>query len=1222
METADVNQVEKIHLQREQPGRLDAELFDPDGNVHPGQVGVQNEPGNVVRVALKIPQPAGFAFDLVRARFHIPIIPRFSPAYDVLNVCPGPSNLIKKAAMKLIEVIRKQVLVLDGAMGTQIQARNIPAAAWQGREGCNEWLNLTAPDVIRSIHHAYFDAGSDAVETNSFGASPITLAEYGLSDKAFEINRAAARIAREAADACATPQQPRFVLGSIGPGTKLATLGQVSFDVLADSFQKQIEGLVDGGVNGLLIETCQDLLQIKAALVAARKVLGDRREIPVYVSVTVEQTGTMLVGSGIGAVVAALLPFEVDILGLNCATGPEAMRIHLDYLAQNWPRLVACMPNAGLPVLSGGKVHYPLGPAEFGPLLGSIAREIGLNIVGGCCGTTPDHIRRLKQEVQNLVPPARAVHAPQQVTSLFSPVDLTQEPAPLYVGERGNATGSKKFRDALLANDYDAAFGILVEQEEVGSHVVDLSCAYAGRDEKKDVELLAARAARECRIPVMIDSTQPEVIEAALKTYGGRMIVNSINFEDGGKKADLVAAVARRFGAALVCLTIDEQGMAMTADRKVQIARRLVDFCVKEHGFRPEDLFIDALTFTICSGDETLRNAAGETIAAIRRIKAEIPGVRTLLGLSNISFGLKPAGRKVLNAVFLDRCLKAGLDACIINVATIAPLNQIPYGAVKVAEALLDNDRSQGDPLENFINFFETAAVAEPETAAQAKPPEEALAEAVIKGRIPALAELIPALLPKHSAEDILNNILVEAMKEVGRLFNEGILQLPFVLKSAEVMKKAVDLLKPHMKKDDSATRRGTMVIATVAGDVHDIGKNLVDIILSNNGFEVVNLGIKCPVEKMIEAVREHRAHVLGMSGLLVKSTVVMAENLKALQAAGIRIPVFLGGAALTPGFVSETCRPLYAGSVVYCRDAFAGLSSMRELMETGRIEVRDTEGPVETAPSSEPAAVTAPIGYEEAPAVPFLGHRIVTDIDLDEVYPYLNETVLVRGRWGYRRGKLSADDYRKILENEVRPRLEKMKRECKETNLLKPQVAYGYFRCRGERETLYVSPEKEDPIPLIFPRQQKSPFLSIPDFFRRDGDIAGFMVVTLGSGLESENVKLLAKDHYQDYFLLHGFAVEVTDALAEYWHARMRKEMGFRDLELNTQDYVTQKYRGSRYGFGYPACPDLSMNKVCCDLVQADAIRVAVTENFMMAPELTTCALIAHHPRAKYFSV
>ena len=1125
--------------------------------------------------------------------------------------------------MNLIDVIRKQVLVLDGAMGTQIQARTIPAAAWQGKEGCNEWLNLTAPDVIRSIHQAYFEAGSDAVETNSFGGSPITLGEYDLSDKAFEINRAAARIAREAADGCATPRQPRFVFGSIGPGTKLPTLGQVSFDTLTDSLQKQIEGLVDGGVDGLLIETCQDLLQIKAALVAARKVLGDRRGIPLYVSVTVEQTGTLLVGSSLAAVVAALLPFDVDILGLNCATGPDAMRIHLDYLAQNWPRCIACMPNAGLPVLSGGTVHYPLGPAEFGPLLNTIAREIGLNMVGGCCGTTPDHIRRLKQEVKGFTPPLRRIQAPQQVTSLFSPVDLTQEPAPLYIGERGNATGSKKFREALLADNYDAAFGILVEQEEVGSHVVDLSCAYAGRDEKKDVELLTARAARECRIPVMIDSTQPDVIEAALKTYGGRMIVNSINFEDGGKKANQVATVARRFGAALVCLTIDEQGMAMTADRKVEIARRLVDFCVKEHGFQPEDLFIDALTFTIGSGDDTLRNAAGETIAAIRRIKAELPGVRTLLGLSNISFGLKPAGRKVLNAVFLDRCLKAGLDSCIINVATIAPLNQIPYGAVKVAEALLDNDRSQGDPLENFINFFETAAVAEPETAAQTKPPGEALAEAVIKGKIPALAELIPALLPRHSAEDILNNILVEAMKEVGRLFNEGILQLPFVLKSAEVMKKAVDLLKPHMKKDESATQRGTMVIATVAGDVHDIGKNLVDIILSNNGFEVVNLGIKCPVEKMIEAVREHRAHVLGMSGLLVKSTAVMAENLKALQAAGITIPVFLGGAALTPGFVRDTCQPLYSGSVVYCRDAFAGLSNMRELMGTGRIEVREPARFIGLS-VSEQATPPEPIVFEGTPPkVPFTGHRIVSDIDLDEVYSFLNETVLIRGRWGYRRGKLPADEYQRILKDEVHPRLEKMKRECKETGLLKPQAAYGYFQCRGEKEVLYVSPEKGgDPIRLTFPRQKKSPHLSIPDFFRRDGDVAGFMVVTLGNGLEKENIKLLAKDHYQDYFLLHGFAVEVTDALAEYWHARMRKEMGFRDPDLTAQDYVTQEYRGSRYGFGYPACPDLSMNKVCCDLVRAGAIQVAVTENFMMAPELTTCALIAHHPRAKYFSV
>ena len=1121
--------------------------------------------------------------------------------------------------MSLLEHIRKKVILADGAMGTQIQARNVPADAWQGKEGCNELLNLTAPDIIRSIHSAYFQAGSDAVETNTFGASPITLGEYGLADKTFEINRAGARLAREAAAKHATHQLPRFVLGSIGPGTKLPTLGQIPFDTLCDAIQKQIEGLVDGGVDCLLFETCQDLLQIKAGLVAYDKVIGRKHTVPIYVSVTVEQTGTLLIGSSIQAVVATLLPFPVDILGLNCATGPEAMQIHLDYLAQNWPGLIGCMPNAGLPQIKDGKVSYPLGPFAFGAALGGLVRDVGINLIGGCCGTTPDHILKLRLATDGFPAPERKIKPPEQVASVFSPVDLTQSPPPLYIGERANATGSKKFRDALLADNYDAAFGILTEQEEVGAHVVDLSCAYAGRDELKDIQTLVARAGRECRVPLMIDTTQANIAEEALKLYGGRAIVNSINFESGEEKAAQVAELARRYGAALVCLTIDETGMAMNAERKTAIAKRLVEFCEKR-GLSRGDLFIDALTFTIGSGDENLRTSAIETINAIKRIKAELPGVRTLLGLSNISFGLKPAGRKVLNAVFLDQCLKAGLDACIINVATIAPLNQIPYGAVKVAEALLNNDRSGGDPLENFINFFETA-VEESATAKAAKSPEEAIADAVIKGKVPVLGEVIPALLQTRKAEDILNTLLIPAMKEVGRLFNEGILQLPFVLKSAEVMKNAVDMIKPYMEKDDSAAGRGTMVIATVAGDVHDIGKNLVDIILSNNGFKVVNIGTKVPVEQMIQAVKEHKADVLGMSGLLVKSAAIMAENMKVLESAGIDIPVFLGGAALTPGFVANDCQPKYSQPVLYCKDAFEGLTYMRAREKGGRLDKTPPREAKSAAAEAPPAP--APIDLSAPPpAVPFFGARVANGIRLEDLYPYLNEVALVRGRWGFRRGNLSAEEYEKILAHEVRPKLDDMKKNCATNDLLTPGVAYGYFRCRADGDTLWVRPdEKADPVPLRFPRQARPPSLSIPDFFRRDEDVVGFMVVTLGKGLASKNIELLKKDRYQDYFLLHGFAVELTDALAEYWHAQMRREMGFVDPDMSAQDYIVQKYRGSRYGFGYPACPDLSMNKVVCELVHTEKINVAVTESFMLDPEISTSALIAHHPRAKYFN-
>lgn len=1126
--------------------------------------------------------------------------------------------------MSLLERIGQRVFLMDGAMGTQIQARRPPREMWQGKEGCNEWLCVTAPDIIRDIHLAYLRAGSDAVETNSFGGSRITLGEYDLSNKAREINFAAARIAREAADAFSSEEHPRYVFGSVGPGTKLPTLGQVDFDTLCDALQEQIEALLDGGADGILLETCQDLLQIKAGLVAFEKVAGKKSDHVLYISVTVEQTGTLLIGSNIAAVVATLSPYPIHVLGLNCATGPEAMRIHLDYLAEHWPGFVACMPNAGLPEITPEGPRYPLGADRFAELLGGMAREIGLNVVGGCCGTTPEHIAALKKQVANFVPPRRAVAVPEQVSSLFAPMDLTQQPPPFYVGERANATGSKKFRDALLADNYDAAFQVLLEQEESAAHALDLSCAYAGRDEVRDMCTLVERAARECRLPLMIDSTQPEVMEAALKRYGGRAILNSVNFESGEDKAERVVKLARTFGAALVGLTIDEQGMAMTAERKFAVAQRLVNFC-EARGLRRGDLFIDTLTFTIGSGDENLRTAAMETLAAIKRIKQELPGVRTLLGLSNISFGLKPSARKVLNAIFLDECLKAGLDACIINVAAIAPLHEIPADALEVARALLFNDAAQGDPLERFIRFFDTMdGETSPTAVATEATPETQIHEAIVRGRAAVLPEVVPTLLEKYSAEHILNEMLIPAMKEVGRLFNDGVLQLPFVLKSAEVMKRAVDLLRPHMKKDESARGRAKMVIATVAGDVHDIGKNLVDIILTNNGFLVVNLGTKVPIEAMMAAMKEHKADVLGMSGLLVKSAAIMAENLKALEAAGMSYPVLLGGAALTPEFVRDVCQPNYSGPVVYCRDAFEGLARMREFAETGHIQPMAPAQLPTTPPKIETPEVRVKVDRNvPAPTPPFWGWRIMREIPLQNIFPYLNTIALVRGRWGYRRGNLPAKNYQRLLEDEVMPQLEKMKAEAQRSGLFTPQAAYGWFRCRAEKESLLVAPgEGRPPITLNFPRQSRSPFFSIPDFFRSDQDVVGFMVVTLGHGLESENIRLLKEAEYQRYFLLHGFAVELTDALAEYVHAQMRAELGFPDGPMSLQDYITQKYRGSRYGFGYPACPDLAMNEICCRLVHADEISVRVTENYMLVPEVTTCALVAHHPQAKYFNV
>lgn len=838
--------------------------------------------------------------------------------------------------MNIKQFLGQRVLIADGAMGTQIQLRQPPPSVWGDYDGCNEWLNISAPDIIRDIHLDYFRAGSDAVETNSFGAAPGTLAEYGLAARSRELSRAAAAIAREAAElAAAEDGRPRFVLGSVGPGTRLPTLGQVAFDDLFNGYIEQMSGLLEGGADALLVETCQDLLQIKAAVSAAETLLKDAPGKLLYVSVTVESGGTLLVGSSVAAVIAALKPYAIDVLGMNCATGPEAMIPYLEEMRRLWPAKIGCMPNAGLPELRDGVVHYPLVPDAFAQQVASMASTLGLSVVGGCCGTTPAHIAALRQALADAsAPPPRTAEAIDHVGSLFAPMELSQLPPPLYIGERANATGSKKFRDALLAEDRDRAFELLVEQDAGVAHILDLSVAYAGRDEMADMTALVSRAACECRLPIMVDSTQPEVLEAALKRYGGRMIINSVNFEAGEEKAARIVDLARRYGAALVALTIDEEGMAMTADRKTAVARRLIEFC-ESRGLQCQDLLIDPLTFTVGSGDETLRTSAIETLEAIRRIHNDFPGVRTVLGLSNISFGLKPPARKVLNTVFLDRCVKAGMDACIINTSTLVPLTDLDDNARLLAGRLLDNEWSNGDPLEKYIEYFEsTDATVSATTAAAVEdlPPEQQVTTALIKGKPNLLEQAIPVLLKSYSAEEVLNDILIPGMKEIGRLFNDGILQLPFVLKSAETMKKAVDLLKPHFKTGHASS--GTFVIATVTGDVHDIGKNLVDVIVSNNGYTVINLGVKVPVEKMMEAVMEHKADALGMSGLLVKSVQTMRDNLKIMEAAGLRVPVLLGGAALTPDFVEQECKPVYSGTVHYCRDAFDSLSFLNSLKQ------------------------------------------------------------------------------------------------------------------------------------------------------------------------------------------------------------------------------------------------------------------------------------------------
>lgn len=1126
-------------------------------------------------------------------------------------------------SVKILELAERKIVLLDGAMGTLIQAMNLPVAAYDGHEGCYEILVLSAPEEIEKIHRDYLEAGSDVIQTDTFGANPQVLGEYGLAERVEQINEAAAQIARRTADAHATPARPRFVSGSIGPGTKLATLGQVGYDELYAGYRRQVEGLLAGGVDLLKIETVQDLLQAKAALAAARDAMAGTRTVPLYVSVTIEQTGSLLTGADIGTAIAVLRPFEIDVLGLNCATGPEGMRPHLEVLAQHWPGMIGVYPNAGLPVLSENGICYPESPEELARVLSGYLDALPIRFVGGCCGTTPAHIRRLAEVIAGRAPkPGRAKDEPA-LAGLFGAVTITQQPPPLLIGERANATGSKAFREALLANNHETAFEILNEQAEHGSHAADLSVAYAGEDEKRHMRIMMERAAKECRLPICIDTNDPETIELALKLYPGRPIINSINLEDGGAKADRIGALARRFGAAVIALTIDETGMALTTARKLEVARRLVERCEKEYGLRRGDVFLDPLTFSIGSGDPTLRDAARETLEAIKRIKRELPGVHTSIGLSNVSFGLKPAARRVLNSVFLEQCLQAGLDAAILNPRQIVPLAQLDAGDIRAARALVDNRPADGDdPLEAFIRRFADARDFDDGPADAQLTPEESVYQGILKGRINLITPYLDELLGKLPAENILNDILVPAMKEVGELFAAGKMQLPFVLRSAEAMKKTVDLLHGHFTSTALNGPTGKLVIATVRGDVHDIGKNLVDIIVSNNGFEVVNLGTKAPIEKIIAAAREHRADAIGMSGLLVSSAMVMADNLRAMAAAGLTTPVLVGGAALTRQFVKQALKPAYGeGQVIYCADAFAGLHAMQDI-EAGRTP---PEPVIPWVGDYLPmVAEQQPLTIQRVPvpAPPFLGSRMVENVELDTVLGYLNRMTLFRGRWGYRRGMLSREEHRRIILEEARPKYEELVRIVKDEGLFKPRFVYGFFPARREGDSVLVEHDGRT-IRFPFPRRRREPKICISDFVRSDGDVIGFYAATIGGEAAARGQEIFARYEYLHYFLLHGLAVETTDALAEYAHYLMRREWGIcENRTLNLQELVTQKFRGSRYSFGYPACPDLAAHELVWQLLDPARIGVELTETHHMSPEYSTAAIVVHHPQAKHFFI
>ncbi|MET8086243.1 methionine synthase [Micromonospora sp. NPDC005237] len=1165
----------------------------------------------------------------------------------------------------LLDVLADRILIADGAMGTMLQAADLTLDDFDGLEGCNEILNVTRPDVVRGVHDAYLAAGADCVETNTFGANLANLAEYDIPHRIRELSTAAARIAREAADAASTPARPRFVLGSMGPGTKLPTLGHADYATLRDAYQENAAGLIDGGADALIIETCQDLLQVKAAVVGSKRAMAELgQQVPIICQVSVETTGTMLVGSEIGAALAAIEPLGVDLIGLNCSTGPAEMSEHLRYLSQHSRIPVSVMPNAGLPVLTADGAYFPLTPVEMADALERFVTEYGVGLVGGCCGTTPEHIRVLAERLHGVTAPAREPQHEAGVSSVYHPVPFAQDASVLMVGERTNANGSKAFREAMLAGDFRACVEIARSQARDGSHLLDLCVDYVGRDGTRDMRELAGRFATASTLPIMLDSTEPAVVEAGLEMLGGRCVVNSVNFEDGDgpdSRYARVMPVVREHGAAVVALLIDEEGQARTKEWKVRVAARLIDDLTGRWGMDRADILIDALTFPIATGQEETRRDGIETIEAIREISTRYPGVNFTLGISNISFGLNPAARQVLNSVFLHECVQAGLTSAIVHASKILPMSKIPDEQREVALDLVYDRRREGyDPVQRFLELFEgvdvTSARATRAQELAALPLDERLKRRIIDGERNGLeADLDEAMAGGRAPLSIINDILLDGMKVVGELFGSGQMQLPFVLQSAEVMKTAVAYLEPHMETTEDGGK-GRIVLATVRGDVHDIGKNLVDIILSNNGYEVVNIGIKQPISAILDAAEQHRADAIGMSGLLVKSTVIMKENLAEMATRGVadRWPVLLGGAALTRAYVEDDLRSMFPGEVHYARDAFEGLSLMDKVMtaKRGGAPVIDPEREAalaarrarrerqrtmvtESLPELHDSSVRSDVALDvEVPAPPFFGTRVVKGVPMADYAALLDERATFLGQWGLRgaRGG-SGPSYEELVETEGRPRLRYWLDRLIADQVLEAAVVYGYFPAYSEGNDLVVLDENghAERARFSFPRQRQERRLCLADFFKPKGDqldVVALQLVTVGQPVSEYAAKLFARNEYRDYLEVHGLSVQLTEALAEYWHRRIRAELTLPDgRPLGHDDpsdlagILRNDYRGCRYAFGYPACPDLEDRAKIVDLLGSERIGVELSEEFQLMPEQATDAIVVHHPEASYFN-
>ncbi|MFF2962861.1 methionine synthase [Streptomyces sp. NPDC057963] len=1164
---------------------------------------------------------------------------------------PTPSADSRNRAEALREALATRVVVADGAMGTMLQAQDPSLEDFQNLEGCNEILNVTRPDIVRSVHQEYFAVGVDCVETNTFGANLAALGEYDIAERVFELSESGARIAREVADEfTASTGQQRWVLGSMGPGTKLPTLGHAPYTKLRDAYQQNAEGMIAGGADALLVETTQDLLQTKASVIGARRALeATGANLPVICSVTVETTGTMLLGSEIGAALTALEPLGIDLIGLNCATGPAEMSEHLRYLARHSRIPLSCMPNAGLPVLGRDGAHYPLSPAELADAQETFVREYGLSLVGGCCGTTPEHLRQVVERVRGAAVTTRTPHPEPGAASLYQTVPFRQDTSYLAIGERTNANGSKKFREAMLEARWDDCVEMARDQIREGAHMLDLCVDYVGRDGVADMEELAGRFATASTLPIVLDSTELPVLRAGLEKLGGRAVLNSVNYEDGDgpeSRFARVTALAAEHGAALIALTIDEEGQARTVEHKVAVAERLIADLTGNWGIQESDILIDTLTFTICTGQEESRGDGIATIGAIRELKKRHPDVQTTLGLSNISFGLNPAARTVLNSVFLDECVKAGLDSAIVHASKILPIARLEEEEVKVALDLVYDRRSEGyDPLQRLMELFEGVSTKSMKAGKAeellALPLDERLQRRIIDGEKNGLEADLDEALRTRPALDIVNDTLLEGMKVVGELFGSGQMQLPFVLQSAEVMKTAVAHLEPHMEKSD-AEGKGTIVLATVRGDVHDIGKNLVDIILSNNGYNVVNLGIKQPVSAILEAAEEHRADVIGMSGLLVKSTVIMKENLEELNQRKLAadFPVILGGAALTRAYVEQDLHEIYEGEVRYARDAFEGLRLMDALiavkrgvpgaalpeLKQRRVPKRDTAALAADEPEE---GVRSDVAVDNrVPEPPFWGTRVVKGIQLKEYASWLDEGALFKGQWGLKQARAGdGPTYEELVETEGRPHLRGWLDKLHTENLLEAAVVYGYFPCVSKGDDLILLHEDgSERTRFTFPRQRRGRRLCLADFFRPEEsgetDVIGLQVVTVGSKIGGETAKLFEANSYRDYLELHGLSVQLAEALAEYWHARVRSELGFGGEDpADVEDMFALKYRGARFSLGYGACPDLEDRAKIAELLQPERIGVHLSEEFQLHPEQSTDAIVIHHPEAKYFN-